>query len=90
MTHIKEPLQSPVGYHRSENGAIKSIHIHKDIPPLADHIIDYSRQNEGHDSRDFMYFMICRNCFWCASFLSGHRMTENCPTCSLDVLEAIH
>ena len=91
MTHIKEPVQSQVGHHSSDNLSIKSLPMHKDILSLADHIICDSRQNEDYSSSRYcMNFIICRNCFWCATLLgTKQRKSENCPICFLDVLEAI-
>ena len=39
-----------------------------------------------HDAQ----FLICNNCFWCASYLShNHHYIENCPVCRSDRMEAI-
>ena len=34
-------------------------------------------------------FIICRNCFWCASLLESGIFIERCPGCSNNTLEAI-
>jgi hypothetical protein len=41
-------------------------------------------------SNECVKFIICRNCFWCASILSGGgSMLENCPNCSIGMLDII-
>ena len=41
-------------------------------------------------SKEYASFIICRNCLWCASYLSSNLFgAENCSNCSLDTLEAI-
>ncbi len=41
-------------------------------------------------SKEHAKFMICRNCFWCASLLSRKcSMLETCPNCSAGMLDVI-
>jgi hypothetical protein len=39
----------------------------------------YSKSNYDSDSK---YFLICKSCFWCASFLNRSNMISKCPVCA--------
>ena len=91
MTYIKEQRQLRFNVPRTDNAGIKSLHIHKGLVELTEHTVSNQRQTEQqYCSGECTNFMICRNCFWCASILSAkHFITEKCPNCSIDMLESI-
>jgi hypothetical protein len=39
----------------------------------------YSKSNYDSDSK---YFLICKSCFWCASFLNRSNLISKCPVCA--------
>jgi len=44
----------------------------------------------SHAHRPQINFLICRLCFWCASYLYGsHKAAEKCPICDNDSIESI-
>ena len=44
----------------------------------------------SHADRRQINFLICRLCFWCASYLYGsHKAAEKCPICDNDSIESI-
>jgi len=91
MTYIKEQRQLRFNVPRTDNVGIKSLHIHKGLVDLTEHTVSNRRQTEQqYCSGECTNFMICRNCFWCASILNvEHFITEKCPNCSIDMLESI-
>jgi hypothetical protein len=42
----------------------------------------YSKSNYDSDSK---YFLICKSCFWCASYLNMSNMISKCPMCANNV-----
>jgi hypothetical protein len=90
MTYIKEQRRSQVIHLGSDNGSIKSLNTQASLLQMTHPTINNPSQTEKYGARGRMKFVICRNCFWCASLLSAkYFMSENCPNCSLDMLEAI-
>jgi len=45
--------------------------------------------DERHDSANERNFLICKSCFWCASFLNRYRIFDSCPTCMDSKLESM-
>ena len=44
----------------------------------------------SHAHRRQINFLICRLCFWCASYLYGsHKAAEKCPICDNNSIESI-
>ena len=39
----------------------------------------YSKSNYDSNSK---YFLICKSCFWCASYLNMSNMISKCPVCA--------
>jgi hypothetical protein len=44
---------------------------------------------EEHDSYNERNFLLCKSCFWCASFLSKYKILTACPTCMNFDLESM-
>ena len=42
---------------------------------------------QEHDNSNERNFLICKSCFWCASFLNKYRTFNACPTCMNSELE---
>jgi len=42
----------------------------------------YSKSNYDSDSK---YSLICKSCFWCASYLNMNNMISKCPMCANNV-----
>jgi hypothetical protein len=40
----------------------------------------------GGEDPESKYFLICKSCFWCATYLNGSKMITNCPACYDDGL----
>jgi hypothetical protein len=40
----------------------------------------------GGEHAESKYFLICKSCFWCATYLNGNKMIINCPACYDDGL----
>ena len=90
MTSPKEQQQSQVNDPRADNRSIKSLLMYKDFVRSTDYTIDDLIQAKQYLSKECTNFVICRDCFWCASVLSSkYFLAKNCPSCSLDMLEAI-
>lgn len=46
--------------------------------------------DQQYDNSKEKYFLICKSCFWCASFLDNiHRSVEVCPSCMNSELDSM-
>jgi hypothetical protein len=46
-------------------------------------------EQQSESSRE-RYFLVCKSCFWCASFLDNmHRSVEVCPSCMNSELDSM-
>ena len=90
MLHIKEQQQSHIAHSITTNEGTMTLNIHKDVERKTNPTIsDVEQMNENIDINGII-FVICRSCFWCTSILSiKHFLAENCPNCSLAMLESI-
>jgi hypothetical protein len=77
------------------NGMIETEISHKEgnkvaVMTLITPSIDNTRKAEPPAGKEHAKFIICMNCFWCASLLNGGcSMLETCPNCSTGMLEII-
>lgn len=42
------------------------------------------RKERGGEDAGSKYFLICKSCFWCATYLDGSKMITKCPACYND------
>ena len=90
MIYGKEQQQTQIGQPRISNDGTTILNMNKDTQQKIHHGISNLGQIKEHIDIDGINFVICRSCFWCASiFIFKHPPAENCPNCSLAMLESI-
>lgn len=79
---MKEMIETAISHKEGDRVAAIKIFINSRI--------DVMRTVEPYASNEHAKFIICRNCFWCASLLSrGCSMLGTCPNCSAGMLDVI-
>jgi hypothetical protein len=51
--------------------------------------IDLGKTSENETTNPYASFIICNNCFWCASVLGQPSLMSRCPLCALNMLDEI-
>jgi hypothetical protein len=80
------PLDSKSPYNNRQNVELGVLTQNSATNRNQEQLAERHASNFGHD----MSFIICGNCFWCASLLAARTPNEHrCPNCSKNMLESI-